>query len=486
MSALSTRGAEQLAGWLGGSRPWLDARSVRRALTTLTGWVALVLVTAGIAVFAVEDRKIGLAVAALVLLLGVFAADPILLAVVALPGVFILQRVGGSSTNLSAADMLVFLGALVSLLHIRWSEAKHLRGFLQGIVIYEATLLVVVMAHTNRYDVVEWFHRLSYLGGSVLVGWVVARSGRARQAFRLYLLGASVIAVIAMEHAVKLHFKAAQWGLYQKNAVGAMMWVAVVVAQLNPPWTGVSRRQARIAKWLCLGGLLASQSRQSWVVLCGVIVLVVLMNPEVRRRSKLLLLGIIPLGLLLYYSFSTQFVVNPKFNTVSIRLRQLSSALRVWQLSPLVGEGMRFYHLPQFINITQPPNVIIGNLASSGIVGSLGFVAFVVIAIRVVARLPVEFRTLALAVLVGHLTEGLFDEFWIGSYSAASMIVVGIALGMADQARRRSPLGVARTSEGATGAPGASLSSLSSLGSLGSRWRAERARPGVRPTWSRS
>ncbi len=483
MSALSSRGAEQLVERLRGSRPWLDASSVRRALVAATGWAALVLVTAGIAIYAVQDRKIGLALAALVLLLGVFAADPVLLAVIALPGVFLLQRVGGASTNLSAADLLVFLGALVCLLHVRWSEARHLRAFLKGIVVYEATLIVVVAAHTNRYDVVEWFHRLSYLGGSVLVGWVVARHGRARQAFRLYLLGASVIAVIAMEHAVKLHFKAAQWGLYQKNAVGAMMWVAVVVAQVNPPWTGVSRRQARIAKWLCLGGLLASQSRQSWVVLCGAIVLFVLMNPEVRRRSKLLLLGIIPLGLLLYYSFSTQFVVNPKFNTVSIRLRQLSKAVSVWHLSPVLGEGMRFYHLPQFINVTQPPNVIIGNLASSGIVGSLGFVAFVVIAIRVVARLPVEFRTLGLVVLVGHLTEGLFDEFWIGSYSAASMIIVGIALGMADRARLRDPL---RAFPGAPVLAGVGAARSGSLGAIGLRARMASARARLRPAWSPS
>lgn len=410
------------------------------AARVTAAWAAIAALAAAIGLFAVVDRKYGLIVAALVLVVGVFAADPILLVVAAFPGIFLLERVGGGGTNLAVADALVFVGALVCLLHIRWKEAHHLRQFLVGILVYEATLILIVAVHPNRYDIVEWFHRMSYLAGSVLIGWVLARTGRARQAFRLYLLGASIIALLAMEHAVTLHFKPAQWGLYQKNAIGAMMWVAIVVTQVNPSWTGVSRRQARVVKILCILGLLASQSRQAMVVLIGVLCLAALMNPEVRRRSKLMLLGIIPLAGFLYYDFTTQAKNNPKFNTVAIRLDQYAAALKVWHLSPIFGEGMRFYNLPQFSNVGVPPSVIIENLAASGIVGSIAFLACAVLLVRAVVKLPREVGLLGLLVLCGHLTEGLFDIFWIGAYSAAPMIVVGVAIGMADMVRCGIPL----------------------------------------------
>ncbi len=116
-------------------------------------------------------------------------ADPLLLVVIVLPGSLLIQRVGGASTNLSVADLLVFVGGVVCLFHVRWSQAPYLRRFLRGIVWYQAILILVVMAHPFRDDIVEWFHRFSYLGGSVLVGWVIATHGRTHQAFRLFLWG---------------------------------------------------------------------------------------------------------------------------------------------------------------------------------------------------------------------------------------------------------------------------------------------------------
>ena len=67
-----------------------------------------------------------------------------------MPGSLLLQRVGGSSTNLSAADLLVFMGGVVCLFHIRWKEAPHLRQFMSGILWFQAILIVVVIANPNR------------------------------------------------------------------------------------------------------------------------------------------------------------------------------------------------------------------------------------------------------------------------------------------------------------------------------------------------
>ena len=427
-------------------------------------WATTVVVAALVSVASVGHRRIGLALGALVLTLGIFAADPLLLVVLALPGSILIQRLGGS-TNFSAADLLAFVGGVVCLFHVRWSQARYLRQFLSGVIWYQAILILVVIAHPNRYNIVEWFHRFSYLGATVLCGWVIATYGRTRQAFRLFLGGASLLALLAIEHSVTSHFHPAQWSGYQKNTVGAIMWVAIVVAQVNPPWSGVSRFQARITKYLCLVGLLASQSRQSAILMVLALGVAFLLNPELRRRAKLIALGSVPVILLLYYSFSTAARNNPKFNSVSIREGQFSLAIHVWHLSPIFGEGMRFYDLPQWIYVTAPPNVVIDNLASTGIIGSVAFVFLVWVTVRTMIRLPYALGTLGLCVLIGHYVDGLFDIFWIGGPSGAPYIICGISLGMADlDLVQRKKADLASATSGATAAG-------TVTGSTGVGWR---------------
>ncbi|MGH9080465.1 MAG: O-antigen ligase family protein [Acidimicrobiales bacterium] len=417
------------------------ARPVRRLASASALWLVLVVVAGLVGALAAGHVWIGLALAAVVLVVGVLIADPMLLVVMALPGALLIQRVGGASTNLSLADLLVFLAGLVCLFQARWRLAHHLKQFMRGVLWYQAVLILVVVVHPFRFNIVDWFHRFSFLAASALVGWVIATEGRTRQAFRLYLAGSSVVALIAMEHAVTLHFQPAQWGVYQKNSIGAILWVAVVIAQINPPWTGIGRSEARVNKYLCLGGLLASQSRQSWILLMLALGLALFLNPEFRGRSKLIVASAVPVAAVLYYSFSVNARNNPKFNSVSIRFDQIGAAIHVWHLSPIFGQGMRFYNLPQFITVTAPPNVVIDNLASTGIVGSLAFVFLVFVTMQTMLRLPRALGTLGLVVLFGHYVDGLFDIFWIGVTSIGPIIIAGVSLGMADLDRLRTAPG---------------------------------------------
>ena len=246
---------------------WRSGRRWAPLLSSTAFWLMVVVVAGAVALVTAEKPLAGLVLGGLVLVVGVLLADPLLLVVLALPGTLLIQRVGGSSTNLSAADLLVFVGALVALFYVRWAEAPNLRRFMVGIVWFQAALVLSVVLHPFRDNIVEWFHRWSYLGGSVIVGWVIATYGRTVQAFRLFLAGASLLAIIAMEHAVTLHFEPAQWGVYQKNGIGAIMWIAILITQINPPWTGIRRTEARIYKYFCILGLLASQSRQEIILL---------------------------------------------------------------------------------------------------------------------------------------------------------------------------------------------------------------------------
>jgi hypothetical protein len=414
---------------------WRSRGRWKQLVSAATAWATTVVVAGVIGIVAVGHRKIGLLLAGLVLVFGIFVADPLLLVMIALPGSLLIQRVGGGSTNLSAADLLVFVGGVVAIFHVRWSQAPYLRQFFQGIVWYQAVLMLVVVAHPDRYNIVEWFHRWSYLGASVLVGWVIATNGRTKQALRLFLAGSSLLALISMQHAVTGHFQPAQWGVYQKNVLGAIMWVAILVAQINPTWTGIGRREARVNKYICIGGLLATQSRQSAILLILAIAASLYLIPELRRRSKLIVLGAIPLGVALYYSFVINARINPRFNSVSTRVDQIGAAIHVWHLSPFLGEGMRFYNLPQFITVTPPPNVLIDNLASTGIIGSLAFFYLVFVTVRTMSRLPYAIGTLGLLILAGHYIDGLFDIFWIGASTIAPFIFAGLCLGFADMDR---------------------------------------------------
>jgi hypothetical protein len=409
-----------------GQRGW--DRPARRLLAWAV--VAVVAVLAGVSVGV--SATTGLVVAGVVFVFGIFVADPIIIVVLALPGSILIQRVGGASTNLSVADLLVFVGAVICLFHIDWSTAHHLKRFLRGIVWYQAVLLLVVLDHPFRGDVIEWFHRFSYLAGSTLVGWVIATNGRARTAFRLYLWVAAVLALFAIEHSVALHFQPAQWGVYQKNAVGAVMWVAVVVAQLNPVWARIPKVEARIIEGLCLAGLLASQSRQSAILVVVALGTAALLNADVRRRSKALVFIIVPVLALVYYSFALAFRNNPQFNSVAIRFGQIGAAIHVWHESPWLGLGNRFYNLPQFLTVTAPPNSLVDNLASTGIIGSLAFFFMVIVTMRAMTSLPRVYGTLGLVVLLAHYVDGLFDIFWIGALSITPFIVAGISLGMSD------------------------------------------------------
>ncbi len=139
------------------------------------------------------------------------------------------------------------------------------------------------------------------------------------------------------------------------------------------------------------------------------------------------MIGAIPVAVALYYSFSINARNNPKFNSVSVRVDQLGAAMHVWHLSPLLGEGMRFYNLPQFLSVTAPPNVFVDNLASTGIIGSLAFLFMVFVTTRTMARLPYAIGTLGLVVLLGHYVDGLFDIFWIGASSTGPLIIAGIS-----------------------------------------------------------
>jgi hypothetical protein len=210
------------------------------------------------------------------------------------------------------------------------------------------------------------------------------------------------------------------------------MWVAVVIAQLNPSWARIPKVEARVIEGLCLVGLLASQSRQAAILLVLALGTATLRDSHIRGKWKtVIFIGVPALGLS-YYSLALAFQNDPKFNSIAIRFGQIGAAVHVWHQSPWLGLGLRFYNLPQFISVTVPPNSLVDNLASTGVIGSIAFFFMVVVTMRSMTLLPRVYGTLGLVVLLSHYVDGLFDIFWIGALSIAPFVIAGISLGMAD------------------------------------------------------
>jgi hypothetical protein len=388
----------------------------------------------GVLVFA--HRTYGLLAAAGAAAVAVLAVDPVLLPIAAFPATLLIQRAGGSAagSSVSLSDLVVAFALVVALPKVRWARAVMLRKALFPVAAYEVLVLPSVLANPNVHDSLEWAHRLMMLAGGLVVGWVVGASGRAKHAATAFLLGSSVVAVLAIEHAFTLHFHPAQWGAYQKNYIGTMMWMAAAVAHLNPPWIGVPRRFARFAKYLCVFGLLASQSKQAIFTLFVILVVLALRHPQLRHRSKLLLGSIVPLVAVAYFILSSEIAQLPtnRFNSLAVRESAYSLDLHVWSLSPVVGEGMRWFYLPHFAGYIQPPDIFVETLTETGVVGVVAILVLLGGAAVVFSKLPPSARAIALALVLGRAFEAIFDIYWVSAGGTLPWMVAGLALGAYD------------------------------------------------------
>ena len=402
--------------------------------STLTSALALATVAA-LGVLTVVHPRYGLLAGALVALAGIIYADPLLVPVAAFPATLLVQRAGGGAgAGLALCDLAVVAGAAVAITKIRWEATPTLRKALVPVAVFEAIMLLTVIANPNKHDALEWAHRIEMLGGTLLVGWVVAASGRARQAVSLLVAGSVVLALVTLEHAVTLHFHPAQFGVYQKNFIGSTMWMAIVVAHLNPSWLDLPKRLARAAKYVCGLALLASQSKQAIIALVVVLLYVVLRQPNVRRRSKLLLGALVPMAIVGYLLITREvanLAVNPN-NSLAARLTSFSADFHIWASSPIFGQGMRWFYLPQFSSYIQPPNIFMESLVAGGIVGVIALTLLLGGSSRILLSMPLDIGTIALVLILGRVIESMFDIYWTSGGSLLPWLVAGLALGTWD------------------------------------------------------
>jgi len=409
---------------------------IGRRLALAGGAVALVLLALGIGYVAPTRPELALGAAMAVLILGITAAEPAAIPLIAFPLLVVVHRVEVAGIDLSLSDVTLALATLTALVFAPRPFHPALRNLLWLNAAYQFATLFTVLLNPYPANVVEWFHAWMLVSGALLVGWTVARQGFVRPALTMFLLACVAIGGVTVVHG------AAQWAAgdfgpvyvswpyaMHKNFVGTLLGFAAVVVYARPDWLGWPRGWARSALALFAVAILMTQSRQAIIALGVALVIVAFRDGRPRQRWTLVLLGVVPALLLVATLVRDQLLSGNQFNSVFQRLNWFTDTLEVWAQSPWVGQGLRFWTTGRTAVAFQPPNAELEVLASAGLIGLAAFVLLMVGTLRHLWRLAPAYGTLGFAVVLSRLVQSQLDLFWITIQVSVPFALVGAALG---------------------------------------------------------
>ncbi|MCK0110538.1 O-antigen ligase family protein [Ornithinimicrobium sp. F0845] len=416
--------------------------------------VLLVLIFAGAATFAMgigyivpERPTMALAGAFAVLVFGAAVAQPALLPVAAMPLLVVVLRVGGGGVDLTVSDFVLGLVFWPALILSPKPFSRELRYLLWLNVVYQAATLLTVVANPYLANVVEWFHAWLLVSGALIVGWAVGRAGFGKIGLTLFLLACVALAIPTVaEGALQWAsgdfsevYPKYPWSMH-KNFIGTLLCFAAILAYAHPTWMGWSGRWAMSAFWLFAVGIAMSQSRQALLALGVALLVVSFRKPGEKRRSILAILAIIPTGYFVATLIRDQIASGNVHNSVFQRLNWFGDTIALWERSPLLGHGLRYWTTGRTEERFQPPNAFLEVLASTGIVGIAAFVMLFGGMLVVLWRLDPDYGTVAFALVLARLVQSQFDLFWIAITVSVPLVVSGIAIGALAHRETNSPI----------------------------------------------
>jgi hypothetical protein len=414
---------DRLTVWVGGVWRWL--------LLAVCAVVAIVLLLRG-----AKDNGITLAVALALLVIGaaLTGSRPLAIALMAMPGIFIVQRIGLGGGDLTVSDAALAAAFGTAVLLCKRPLSRELRALLWCNAIYQFATLITVIVNPYVQNTVEWFHAWLLISGALVVGWALGRAGYAALAFKLMVATASAIAVIAIIAGVIKFAHGDFTPVYppwpfpmHKNFAGDAMAFAALIVYLNPPWAALTRRWARFSLAVLVAGILFTQSRQAIIGLIIAIVIVVARG-KVTGHSRWMLVLLIPATWLIISTVSDQIQSQNKFNSVFQRLNWVREVYAYWKHSPVFGHGLRFWYVDPAVPY-QPPQGELEIIAESGLVGLAAFVVMWVGMIVVLWRMDPVYGALALTAVVSRLVQAQFDLFWVSAKVSIPFVIAGVCVG---------------------------------------------------------
>ncbi|KRE25827.1 O-antigen ligase [Agromyces sp. Soil535] len=436
MSSTSTRRElwrERIVDW------WANAW---RWVLMATGAVA--------AVYIVLDQGIqngsmtATALAALVIGAALSGSQPLAIALMSMPGLLIVQRVGLGGGDLSVSDVALAAAFGTAVLLAKRPFSRPLRQLLWLNFFYQFTTLFTVIVNPYVANTVEWFHAWLLISGALIVGWALGAGGYARLALSLVVVSACVIAGLTIVQGV-IEYAAGNFGpVYptwpfpmHKNFVGTTLAFAAVVVYVNPDWVGWTKGWAWSAFWLLTAAVVISQSRQALIGLIAA-VLIVVIRRKVTGRSRFVFLLIIPAVWLIVIMVIEQIESQERHNSVFQRLDWFREVFRYWREAPVFGHGLRYWYNDGSLPY-QPPQAEMEVLASAGLFGLVGFIVMWIGVIVVLWRVDPRFGTLAVAVVCCRIVQAQFDLFWVAAGVSIPFVIAGICLGAMAREQRAGP-----------------------------------------------
>lgn len=393
--------------------------------------MSLIILVPAAAYLTKGGSKYTLAAGAAILAVGAIAWDAMILPVLTVPATLLVFRVSASSSNLSFSDLVLGVATLCAIPMFKLRNDTYVAKLLFLLAVYEATTFLNVIYNPYRANLIEWVHEAFLVGGSLIIGWLIASRHRAAAATTAYLVGSCLIAVWAMAWSLTHHLAAAYLPLgMQKNYIGDMLCFAFLLAYARPDWT--SQRIAKHATkiWaICALGMLASQSKQAMISAVVGVGILTYRDRNLRRHAKAIAAACVPMVIIAAVIVDKKLRSTNKFNSVHQRETWLRQSLQIWHLSPWFGIGLRWWYTNRVPFSFQPPNGEAEVLTSAGLVGLAGFLVLIVGAVVILRKMPKRYGTLALAIVVARLVQGQLDVFWVTAQGSIPWLIAGMCLG---------------------------------------------------------
>ncbi|MBM7502742.1 O-antigen ligase family protein [Agromyces aurantiacus] len=373
--------------------------------------------------------------AAFVVAAALTGSKPLAIVLFSVPGLLISQRIGVGGADLSVSDaaLAAAFGAAVLLGERPYSRS--LRQLLVLNLVYQFATFFTLLVNPYLANTMEWFHAWLLVSGALIVGWALGAAGFARTALSLIVFTACVIAVLTLIDAATQYLAgnfgpaAPSWPIpMHKNFVGTVFAFGAIIAFLNPDWVGWTRGWSRLAFWLLIAGLLVSQSRQALIGLMAAVIVAVIRRSTSRRSRYLIAVLLIPAAWLIISMVVDQVQSQNQHNSVFQRLDWFREVYRFWRESPVFGHGLRYWYQPGNLGY-QPPQGELEVLASSGVVGLIGFAVMCIGILLVLWHMDPRYGTLAFAIVLSRFVQAQFDLFWVAAQVSIPFVVAGICIG---------------------------------------------------------
>src|SRR5690554_6019047 len=179
--------------------PRMRTVATRFSGRSFVGGLLIIAVGLGVGALSVGFSDLAIPVAVAILVVGLAAKDLSLIPALAAPATLIVARVGGV---LSVSDVVLVAATIFALLMLRGRGGLDLQPLIWSGMSYLALVVPTLILNPYAENTTEWLHEVFLVLGSMVVGFVVGREGKAALSIGLYIVACCGIGIVASMAAV--------------------------------------------------------------------------------------------------------------------------------------------------------------------------------------------------------------------------------------------------------------------------------------------